>query len=438
MKKQNKQKGFLSFIAILIIVVVSFIIAAAAYQFTTDSRTSANQLSSIRAFYLAQSGLEAAQHVIITNSNSCTSINGAANFTNAAFTGANGVYTVTGATTSASTTLNGNINASATTISLTSTSGFASSGVVLIDSEYMNYMGISGNSLTGVTRGVAGTTAAAHSTGASVVENQCALTSTGYVPNSTSPMGKRILQAIFPGSKTFSIGGYSARLFGAGSVSLAGNASIQNSSVTSSSSNFAGSTVVSSSNVVFNGSASTQVSDGSGGLVVSSSSKGGVNADVQQNSSSFNSSNLFTSFFGQSKATVKANSNQTYTNSKLKGATFQSAGKKVIWLSSGLNYSGNMTIGSAASPVIIVADSNVNVSGTLTIYGLLYVTQGMNLSGNVNIIGMSGVEGAVNTSGNVTISNNATVMNNLLSQSSLITATYKYVAPVASTQELLP
>ena len=73
----------------------------------------------------------------------------------------------TGAVT---TTLNGAIDASTTTIVLTSAVQFPSTGTsfVLIGSEMIQYTGVSGNTLTGVTRGARGTTAASHSDGATV------------------------------------------------------------------------------------------------------------------------------------------------------------------------------------------------------------------------------------------------------------------------------
>jgi len=68
------------------------------------------------------------------------------------------------------TTLNGAINASTTTIVLTSVVNFPSTGTnhISIDSEDISYTGISGNTLTGVTRAARGTTAASHSNGATV------------------------------------------------------------------------------------------------------------------------------------------------------------------------------------------------------------------------------------------------------------------------------
>jgi hypothetical protein len=66
--------------------------------------------------------------------------------------------TVPGATT----TLNGAINDSVTTITLTDASSFSTSGSIRIEDEIITYSGKSSNDLTGCTRGASGTTAASH------------------------------------------------------------------------------------------------------------------------------------------------------------------------------------------------------------------------------------------------------------------------------------
>ena len=73
----------------------------------------------------------------------------------------------------ATTTLNGGINDSTTTIVLTDASLFPTSGTnfIQIGSEEISYTGISTNTLTGVTRGVRNTTAATHSNGATVTNS---------------------------------------------------------------------------------------------------------------------------------------------------------------------------------------------------------------------------------------------------------------------------
>ena len=69
----------------------------------------------------------------------------------------------------ATTTLNGAINATATSITVNSVLGLPTAGFVKIDNETIGYANIIGNVLTNCYRGQAGTTAASHLTSASVI-----------------------------------------------------------------------------------------------------------------------------------------------------------------------------------------------------------------------------------------------------------------------------
>jgi len=68
------------------------------------------------------------------------------------------------------TTLNGSHSSSVTTLTLTSTTGLDTSGTVHIGSEQITYTAISGNDITGCTRGANSTTAATHSSGVTVTQ----------------------------------------------------------------------------------------------------------------------------------------------------------------------------------------------------------------------------------------------------------------------------
>jgi hypothetical protein len=71
-----------------------------------------------------------------------------------------------------SSTLDGAINSSVTTITLVSTTPFAASGTIIIDAEIITYSGKGGgNTLTGCARGRSGTLAASHLTGALVQDD---------------------------------------------------------------------------------------------------------------------------------------------------------------------------------------------------------------------------------------------------------------------------
>jgi len=87
----------------------------------------------------------------------------------------------TGTQNAVSTDLDGTLAAGATTIPLTSTTGLQAPGIITIERvdangvasanvEYVSFTGISGNSLTGCTRGLAGTSDIQHDSGAKVEE----------------------------------------------------------------------------------------------------------------------------------------------------------------------------------------------------------------------------------------------------------------------------
>jgi len=88
------------------------------------------------------------------------------------------------------TTLNGAINAAVTSITVADASQLPDSGTnfIIIDSEEISYTGVSTNTLTGCTRGVAGTTAASHSDGATVTN------STDYIAWGEAASGDLVIE----------------------------------------------------------------------------------------------------------------------------------------------------------------------------------------------------------------------------------------------------
>jgi hypothetical protein len=88
----------------------------------------------------------------------------------------------TGTSNAFQTTLNGSIGAADATIALTTTTGLVAPGILVLDRqnslgedtpttrEFISYTGISSNNITGCSRGVAGSTAQSHNSGALVEE----------------------------------------------------------------------------------------------------------------------------------------------------------------------------------------------------------------------------------------------------------------------------
>jgi hypothetical protein len=101
-----------------------------------------------------------AQTINVTNINGPGGVTGCAQ---SPVTGINNGYTCP--TKGWTADLTANQTASQTTVALSSTSGLSTAGCFFVDSEYQCYTGISGSTLTGITRGAYLTTAASHNSG---------------------------------------------------------------------------------------------------------------------------------------------------------------------------------------------------------------------------------------------------------------------------------
>ena len=139
-------------------------------------------------------------NISVTSPATSTGTTGAATFTYQITTGLDTYTVATGwgagawggyITGTATTTLNGGINNSVTSIVLTSAAGFTASGTIVVDTESITYSGISTNTLTGCTRGANGTTAASHLTGATVTQVSSAFTGWG-IGTSSGGVGQQL------------------------------------------------------------------------------------------------------------------------------------------------------------------------------------------------------------------------------------------------------
>ncbi len=109
------------------------------------------------------------------------------------------------------------------------------------------------------------------------------------------------------------------------------------------------------------------------------------------------SSALFSSIFGVTMAQMQSQSTVYNTTSGLNYSGL--TGKNYI--NTSVVVSGNYTIGTAANPVLLIINGNLIASGTMTIYGVVYVTGSTTMSGNVNFNGGLISQGAVTMSGSV-------------------------------------
>jgi hypothetical protein len=97
------------------------------------------------------------------------------------------IQRLSGETNPTSSTLNGALSSTATTITLNTVVGLAGSGFIRIDSEDIYYTYVTGNTLGGVFRGQNNTTAASHLTAAAVFVPQLPAVTVWPTPDNSTP-----------------------------------------------------------------------------------------------------------------------------------------------------------------------------------------------------------------------------------------------------------
>ncbi|MDX2165305.1 MAG: hypothetical protein SFW07_07830 [Gammaproteobacteria bacterium] len=411
MNARSHQKGFLAIVAIAVVVIVAFIAVTATYQYAGDSLSSAAHLRSAQAFQIAQAGIEQAKYNIVTQGNTCSGYSsGTVSFTPPSGSGA-GQYLVTGTTSSATSTLNGALTNSATTIPVVSTSGYTSPGAFQIDSEVIYYSGISGNTFTGVVRGINGTTAAAHSSGAIVQQNECFITSTAGIPTINSANGKRILTALIVGTSFgFNVGGNFVipTMGGSGSFDMQGSSVVQNPGVTLNGPGFPASNIITSSTINWTGNnAQTQVSGGT-----QASNRNNELSDIQENTTLFNSGNFTSQYFNQTTTELR---NNAISNGWLysSGSSINGLSGRVIYYDGNLDLTGNQTIGTVANPVLLIVNGNFDMRGNVDIVGFVFVLGTSDVGGNTTITGSFASAGNAQLYGNTQVTLNQQVLNSV-------------------------
>ena len=182
MKTFRLQRGQFLVAGIVLIVVIALMIATLGYLYVSGESGGALHGQSERAYFAARSGIEYSSGQYF-NGSACSSLNNA----NVPVGGAGVTFTLTPTPTLyAPLTLTGTtaaLTAASASIPVTSTAGYAPYGRLLIDSELINYTSTTATNFNGLTRGVGGTTAAAHAAGVTVSQNLCVVSSKGTAGN---------------------------------------------------------------------------------------------------------------------------------------------------------------------------------------------------------------------------------------------------------------
>jgi Tfp pilus assembly protein PilX len=436
------QKGFLLIIAMILVAIMAFVGLILTRLFANQTYTSTNLLLSKQALYMAVSGLEIAKRDLTQKAISCNNLG--AQHAGPQNTGEainNGQFLVTGVQSNPLTTLlSGSISNSSTSIQLANTAGFASSGIIKIDSEYIFYSSMSGNVLNNLSRGKAGSAASSHNSGAIVSQNQCYITSTGFItPDITKP-GKKIsstVSSVVIMSSEMSLGGYQPSVSSGGSVSMSGNAYIANPGITLNGEGYTGSTlgIVGSNSLDISGNAGTKVENAAGSGLVTSTTRTNILTDIVRNVSTDPS--LYYSYFGNytpADLQAAATNDGNYINASISNFNaINGVTGEVIYINGNMNVTGNSqaTIGTPTAPVVLYVNGSVNAGGTinLTVYGIVYVTGTINLSGNSSIQG----EGSLATVGGLNMSGSTNIALTLESDDQVLSNLYSTTIPGAGT-----
>lgn len=158
MSPHTSQKGFLMIVAAVLLVVIAFLAVVLSSLVAGDALSGASHLGSMQALYQAESGLEFEQRRRAQNLDWYRSATDPNPNPATAQTLATGSFTVN--TYLPATLLKTRLAPVATTITAYTTDRFPAAGILQIEedltvsAEFVRYTGISGNTFTGVTRGV--------------------------------------------------------------------------------------------------------------------------------------------------------------------------------------------------------------------------------------------------------------------------------------------
>lgn len=216
-----RQSGFLSMVAVLLIMVVGFIGLAVTYMIVGAASATNNFAQSEDVLYATEAGFEEAARRLLTpnlsGTNSriaCTALTGNSNLTNTSFgSGTFTASTVAGSPYYVNSTLSSALTSSSSTIPVASTTGFAPAGRLIIDGEVINYGSISGNSFIGIQRGVNMNYNTPHVSGTYVAQYQCNIDVKAGQPNLTSPLYQRETQQALQLQEAWAVGNVSGSNF---------------------------------------------------------------------------------------------------------------------------------------------------------------------------------------------------------------------------------
>lgn len=150
---------------------------------------------------------------------------------------------------------------------------------------------------------------------------------------------------------------------------------------------------------------------------IQSSNKILVGLDViehDNNLSNLSNNEFFQNFFGSTPINYKDKQVTLETTHGAADADLDGINGEVIWVdgSGGTTVLQGTSIGTAADPVILIIDGDLQFSGNPTVFGVVFITGNLAASGNTSITGAMVVAGTTtNSSGSLDIWFNSDVLN---------------------------
>ncbi len=204
MKRLGQQSGFLSLMAVMIILIFGLLGSGLIYLFISQSTASGYLQAAIKAEALADTGLETGQELLSAPTiprvnpspvagrrQACLTLN---SLVNTLDSGEVTVSSTGAANYPQNVSLDGAINNTVTTLSVFNGSNLATRGRIYIGREAIDYQQRSGNTLSFLTRGADNTFATGHADGTTVSQLQCMVNAVASSPDNTNPLGQKHLR----------------------------------------------------------------------------------------------------------------------------------------------------------------------------------------------------------------------------------------------------
>ena len=181
--RPSKQRGYLMFVTILILVVVAVFASALSHLSMNSSKSVTNFQTLAKAEFAAQAGIQDAAHKLLTYNLNYRKKCKALNITNKI--PGNSVYNIKTQDlqyTKNPTVLTSNISSDTTIIPVANTAAYANTGRIMIDREFIDYTKSDLENFLEVKRGVDGSIARSHSINTPVAQFTCIMNSIGGMP----------------------------------------------------------------------------------------------------------------------------------------------------------------------------------------------------------------------------------------------------------------